>query len=767
MRVGLRLIIGFLVVIVFIWATAFSASRIYSDIQKRAALLSEGIVPGVIAMAEMYTTTVNVANEIMDYILHGKKEAKERLQTSMGNLKKFGLNHLENERHIGKEAQQAAKKLVILINRLTSEVSDIINLKNDGLSVDKLLKEEKSRVYKTATALYESLTEHKAVHMAQLAAAEEAAYEAHTSGIRFLLVSTVIVTLLGIIIALLITLSIVKPLDALQKGTKAIGEGRLDYRTGIKAKDEIGQLSRAFDRMAEDLEKTTISKEYVENIFKGMADTLVITNPDGIIKTVNQKTLDILGYTEDELMGRFIGTIIEEEKEEEELYFNKTGITDLIRTGEVTGIEKTYLTKDGRKIPVLFSGSAMRGADGKIEGIVCVALDITDRKRVEKDKKDLEAKLQQAHKMEAIGTLAGGIAHDFNNLLMAIGGNVSLMLFDMDSDHPFYRFLISIQEDVQSGAELTGQILGYARKGRYDPKPINLNECVEKASDTIAITRKDISVHRTLAEDLFAIEADQAQIQQVLMNLFVNAADAMTGGGDLILKTANAIDKDLQGKEYVVKPGNYVRLTVSDTGKGMDKEILDRIFEPFYTTKELGRGTGLGLASAYGIIKGHGGYIDVESEKGRGTTFTVYLPATEKKVEKTVTTPVPIIKGTETVLFVDDEARIIDVGTKELKKLGYTVLEARDGRAAVKIYRDNKDKIDLVILDIVMPHMGGGEAYDRMKGINPKVKVLLSSGYSIDSQAKELLQRGCDAFIQKPFSINELSQKIREVLDKK
>ena len=251
------------------------------------------------------------------------------------------------------------------------------------------------------------------------------------------------------------------------------------------------------------------------------------------------------------------------------------------------------------------------------------------------------------------------------------------------------------------------------------------------------------------------------------MNLFVNAADAMPGGGDLILKTANVTDKNLQEKIYVVKPGNYVRLTVSDTGKGMDKEILDRIFEPFYTTKELGRGTGLGLASAYGIIKGHGGYIDVESEKGRGTTFTVYLPATEKRVEKTVTTPVPIIKGTETVLLVDDEARIIDVGTKELKKLGYTVLEARDGRAAVKIYRDNKDKIDLVILDIVMPHMGGGEAYDRMKGINPKVKVLLSSGYSIDSQAKELLQRGCDAFIQKPFSINELSQKIREVLDKK
>ena len=766
MKVGPRLIIGFLVVIVFIWTTAFSARRTYSDIHGKVELLSEGIVPGAITMAEMHTTAVIVAHETMNYILHGKKEAEERLQSAMGNLKKFGLTHLKHESHIGKEDQKAAEQLVILINRLTSKVADITNLKKQGLSVDKLL-EEKERVYRAVSTLNESLAEHKAVHMAQLTEAEKAVREAYTSGMRLLLVSTVIVTLLGIIVSLLITLSIVKPLDALHKGTEAIGEGNLNYKTGTNAKDEIGQLSRAFDRMAEDLQKTTVSRDYVENIFKSMADTLVIADPDGIIRTVNQKTIDILGYTEDELLGQFISTILEEEKEEEELLFKGTGVADLIRTGEVTGIEKTYLTKDGRKIPVLFSGSAMRGADGKIEGIVCVALDITDRKRVEKEKKDLEARLQQAHKMEAIGTLAGGIAHDFNNLLMAIGGNVSLMLFDMDSSHPFYRFLTSIQEDVTSGAELTGQILGYARKGRYDPKPINLNEWVAKVSDIIVTTRKDTSVHRTLAEDLFAIEADQVQIQQVLMNLFVNAADAMPGGGDLILKTANVTDKNLQEKIYVVKPGNYVRLTVSDTGKGMDKEILDRIFEPFYTTKELGRGTGLGLASAYGIIKGHGGYIDVESEKGRGTTFTVYLPATEKRVEKTVTTPAQIIKGTETVLLVDDEARIIEVGTKELIKLGYTVLEARDGREAVEVYRDNKDKIDLVILDIVMPHMGGGEAFDRMKEINPKVKVLLSSGYSIDSQAKEILKRGCDAFLQKPYSINELSQKIRGVLDKK
>jgi CheY-like chemotaxis protein len=237
-------------------------------------------------------------------------------------------------------------------------------------------------------------------------------------------------------------------------------------------------------------------------------------------------------------------------------------------------------------------------------------------------------------------------------------------------------------------------------------------------------------------------------------------------GGDLTLKTMNATHKDMEGKLFDPKPGNYVRLTVTDTGKGMDKETMDRIFEPFYTTKEMGRGTGLGLASVYGIIKGHGGYIDVESEPGHETTFIVYLPTTEKTVEETVKPSEEIVKGTETILMVDDEDKVLDAGVMVLKRLGYSVLEARGGKEAVEIYRDNKDKIDLVILDMVMPHMGGGEAYDKMKEINPKVKVLLSSGYSIDGQAKEILARGCDAFIQKPFSMRDLSQKIWEVLQK-
>ncbi len=233
------------------------------------------------------------------------------------------------------------------------------------------------------------------------------------------------------------------------------------------------------------------------------------------------------------------------------------------------------------------------------------------------------------------------------------------------------------------------------------------------------------------------------------------------------MKTMNTTHDNMKGKAYNPEPGNYLLLTVTDTGMGIGKKTQERIFDPFFTTKEMGRGTGLGLASAYGIIKGHGGYIDVESKKGKGTTFSIYLPASEKKVRKAVKTTEQLIKGTGTVLLVDDEEVILKVGEELLETMGYRVLIARDGKEAVEIYRKNKDDIDIVLLDMVMPNMGGSEAYDRMKEINPKVKVLLSSGYSINGQATEILERGCDGFIQKPFSVKKLSRKIREILCKK
>jgi CheY-like chemotaxis protein len=338
------------------------------------------------------------------------------------------------------------------------------------------------------------------------------------------------------------------------------------------------------------------------------------------------------------------------------------------------------------------------------------------------------------------------------------------MLLDKEPDDPEYDRLINIQKLVENGSKLTYQLLGYAREGKYEVKPINLNRLVKETSNTFGLTRKEIVIHHDLAEDLQGIRVDQGQIEQTLLNFYVNALDAMPKGGELFLMTSNVTHMDMSGKSYKPKPGNYVLLSVKDTGIGMDEETSKRIFEPFFTTKGLANGTGLGLASAYGIIKGHGGYIDVFSELGHGATFNIYLPATGRIIKEEGKMNSEIIKGNETILFVDDEEQILEVGREMLKNIGYTVHPAKSGQEALDIYNSKQNSIDMVLLDMVMPNMNGGETYDKLKGINPEIKVLLSSGYSLDDQAVEILERGCKGFIQKPFTLNELSTKIREVL---
>jgi signal transduction histidine kinase/CheY-like chemotaxis protein len=429
------------------------------------------------------------------------------------------------------------------------------------------------------------------------------------------------------------------------------------------------------------------------------------------------------------------------------------------------GLEWETIRPDGTIRYEETSTSLIKDLDGQPIGFRGIVRDITDRKESEREKKKLETRLQQAVKMEAIGTLAGGIAHNFNNLLMSIIGNASMVLLDLDHSHPHYKNLKNIEKQVKNGSKLTRQLLGYAMEGKYEIKPISLNQVVKETSDTFGEARKDIMIHRELTEKLYGIEADQEQVEQVLLNLYVNAAEAMPGGGDLFLKTMNATDKDMTGKAYEPKPGNYILLIVRDTGVGMDQKTMDRIFDPFFTTKGLAQGTGLGLASAYGIIKGHKGYIDVYSDKERGTTFEIYLPAIEKEVEDEKELSGKFVEGQETVILVDDEEIVLEASEQMLRRLGYDVLMASSGQEALELYDKGCGKIDMVLLDMVMPGMGGGETYDRMKEINPEVKVLLSSGYSIDGEASEILERGCNGFIQKPFDMEQLSRSIRDILD--
>ena len=421
--------------------------------------------------------------------------------------------------------------------------------------------------------------------------------------------------------------------------------------------------------------------------------------------------------------------------------------------------EFEYRHKDGQNIWIKLHTRKTKNKEGFIilEGLM---EDVTAVK-------DMKAQLQQAQKMEAIGTLAGGIAHDFNNLLMGIQGRTSIMLMGKDSSHPDLEHLRGIENYIGNAVTLTRQLLGFARGGKYEVKPTDLNELVQKETRMFGRTKKEIAIHERYEKNLWSVEIDRGQIQQVLLNLHVNAWQAMPGGGDLYLETENVTLDENYIKPFSVEPGRYVKLSITDTGVGMDKATQERIFDPFFTTKEMGRGTGLGLASAYGIIKNHSGFINVYSEKGHGSTFSIYLPASDEELIEANKTAKDISRGFETVLFVDDEGMITEIAEDLLKLLGYKVLIARSGKKAVEIYEENGELIDIVILDMIMPSMSGGDTYDRLKEMNPDVKVLLSSGYSINGQATEILGRGCKGFIQKPFKMKEISQKLREILDEK
>ena len=303
--------------------------------------------------------------------------------------------------------------------------------------------------------------------------------------------------------------------------------------------------------------------------------------------------------------------------------------------------------------------------------------------------------------------------------------------------------------------------MGFARGGKYEIKPTDLNDLVENGAQMFGRTKKEITIFKKYEENLWPAAVDQNQMDQVLLNIFVNAWQAMPEGGNLYIQTKNEILDDNFVHPYGAAPGKYIKISIMDTGIGMDEKTMKRVFDPFFTTKQKERGTGLGLASAYGIIKNHDGIITVESTKDKGTIFNLYLPASERAVIEEQGDEQKITVGSETVLLVDDEPIVLDVSVQMLKKIGYKVLFAHHGREAIEIFKQNNDKIAIVILDLIMPGINGGEVYERLKEIDSNVKVLLSNGYSIDGQAAEILNRGCDGFIQKPFKLNELSYKFR------
>ena len=549
--------------------------------------------------------------------------------------------------------------------------------------------------------------------------------------------------------------------DALKRVHEGL-ERQVEERTAelVVTNEQLKAEIKEREQAEKELRK---SEERYRTVVQDMPAMICRFLPDGILTFVNSPYCDYFDKKNEALIGQnFFQFIPEEDQEKVRNHFNSLNQIDPMIT-----YEHQVIAPDGNIRWQQWTDRAIFDEKNRLTEYQSVGRDITEEKLSQEEKNELESQLQHARKMQAVGTLASGFAHNFNNVLMGIMANASIMLLDLDADHPHYNYLKKIENQARNGSKVVRQLTGYARGGRLELKALDLNRLLMETSDTFKMLKKRIRLHKNLAENLHAVLADKVQIEQVLLNLYLNAADAMSGDGDLFLTTMNVTSEDIVEKPYTPEAGNYVLLTVRDTGIGMDKDVKDRIFEPFFTTKDVSKGIGLGLSSTYTIVKSHRGYIDVDSRKGHGTFFNIYLPATEKEVDPETKVNGKILKGDETVLLVDDDDMVIEGCGELLDKTGYTVLTAKGGKDAIEIYKKKQNQIALVILDMIMPGMDGDETYKRLKEINPHIKVLLSSGHRMDDPTAGILKRGCDGFIQKPFNIMDLSKTIREILDQK
>ncbi|MCF6291494.1 MAG: response regulator [Desulfobacterales bacterium] len=550
------------------------------------------------------------------------------------------------------------------------------------------------------------------------------------------------------------------------------------YRQRMLLEEARDNLEETVRRRTEKLKNTNerlqreiIEREKIEKALKGERDRaehylniagaiLLALGPAGTVNLINKKGCDVLGYPREDIIGRdwFDNFLPEAARDEARAVFSGLMAGVL---GRNEYYESPVLNNSGERIRILWHNSLLRDDSGEVVGTLSSGEDITERKK-------LEAQLQQAQKMEAVGQLAGGVAHDFNNILAVIinYGHVMLMKPVSEEQH---RIVEKILSSADRGARLTTSLLAFSRKQVMQAVPVRPNELVGRVEKLISrIIGEQIAVRTVSTGKDPVIMADSTQIEQVLLNLATNARDAMPGGGELTLET----DEVEMDEEYIRmhgygKAGRYAVISVSDTGRGMDEDTRKKIFEPFFTTKEVDKGTGLGMAMSYGIIKQHGGFINVYSEPGNGTSIKIYLPAGGEERQETEA-PLPAdspATGGETVLLAEDDEELRAVTMQILAGHGYTVIEAADGQEVVERFRENRDRIDLLVLDAIMPNKGGRAAYDEIRTERPGIKVLFLSGYTTDTIVRNgFLEQGLN-FISKPVAPAKLLKKIRGILD--
>jgi PAS domain S-box-containing protein len=500
------------------------------------------------------------------------------------------------------------------------------------------------------------------------------------------------------------------------------------------------------------------SEEKLSAMLLSIADHMSMMDKDLNIIWANDIAKKIFG---DNIVGKKCYEAYHRRKEPCEPYPCLT--LKAFQDGKVHEHETQVIDKDGNIIYFhCTANAALRDKEGTPTAVIEISRDITAHKK-------LEGQLLQAQKMEAVGQLAGGIAHDFNNILTAIIGFGNLLQKEVSRDDLLNNYIAKILNSAQKAANLTQSLLAFSREQIISPKPVNLNEIIQGMERLLSrLISEDIELSTVLTDEYLMVMADSTQIETVLMNIATNARDAMPDGGSLTIKAERIeLDHEFIKAHGYGKPGSYALISIEDTGQGMDEKTKARIFEPFFTTKKVGKGTGLGLSMVYGIVKQHDGYINVYSEPGMGTTFKIYLPLIKSKVKEEEVAAPPILKrGTETVIVAEDDTLVREFIKKVLEEFGYEVIEAEDGEDALKVFNENKDRIQLLILDVVMPKKNGKEVYDEIRKLIPDIKAIFTSGYNADIiHKKGILEEGLD-FILKPISPQELLKKVREVMDK-
>ncbi len=494
------------------------------------------------------------------------------------------------------------------------------------------------------------------------------------------------------------------------------------------------------------------------SVVESSNDAIVGLTLDGIIVSWNTGAERIYGYGPEEVLGQPLFLLVPPEKIDELAQM----LASIKRGRGVANFETIRIRKDRKRINVSITESPIRHEQGRVTGISSIARDITENKR-------LEEQLLQSQKMEAVGRLAGGVAHDFNNILTAILGYSDLLLQQIEPGHPMFKHLSGIRQSGELAATLTHQLLAFSRRQPLQLKIFNINDAVTDIQKMLRrLIGEDVHIATVLAPALGLIKADPGQLQQVLLNLAVNARDAMPNGGVITFQTSNiSVATDDLYHTNELAAGDYVKLTVSDTGTGMGEEVRKHIFEPFFTTKEKGKGTGLGLATCYGIVKQCAGHIVVESQPGQGTTFQIYLPRADSpsSVVREEELEPALPGGTESVLIVEDEAAVRDLTAHILESLGYVVLEAKDGDSARTIIMERNGNVDLMFVDVVLPDVGGSELAAWVERLHPGSRVLFTSGYMEEALFKHYGLNAESAFLQKPFTPADLAWKVRATID--